>query len=80
LQRSHGVVAAQAAREGIGQSARQQVNLAGDAVGCTGRNDLDAHRQGSRLEHGHKLTQGAAFPLGDPISRWSGHSSDPLPF
>jgi hypothetical protein len=49
LQGSHRVVAAQAAREGIGQSARQQVNLARDAVGRTGRKDLDANWQGRCL-------------------------------
>jgi hypothetical protein len=79
LQGGHRVVAAQAAREGIGHSARQQVNLAGNAVRRAGRHHLDANRQGRCLQHGHELAQGAAFPLGDAISRWSGHTSDLLP-
>jgi hypothetical protein len=73
LQGCHRVVAAQAARECIGHSARQEVNLAGAAISRARRDDLDANRQGSCLKHGHELAQGAAFPLGDVISRWSGH-------
>jgi hypothetical protein len=73
LQGCHRVVAAQAARERIGHSTRQEVNLAGAAIRRARRDDLDANRLGSCLEHGHKLAQGAAFPLGDVISRWSGH-------
>jgi hypothetical protein len=55
LQGRHGVVAAQAAREGVGQSAGQQVNLASVATRGARRDDLDANRQGRCLEHGHEL-------------------------
>jgi hypothetical protein len=77
LQGGHGIVSAQTPRECIGQAARQKVNFTRVAVGCSWRDHLDANRQGSSLEYGHELAQGAAFPLGDPIRRWSGHSSAP---
>jgi hypothetical protein len=68
LQGRHRVVPAQATCEGIGQPARQKMNLASVAAGCAWRDDLDANRQGRGLQHGHELVQGAAFPLGDAIS------------
>ena len=55
LQGGHCVVAAQAAREGVGQPARQQVYLAGVAARGARRDHLDTNRQGRSLEHGHEL-------------------------
>jgi hypothetical protein len=77
LQRRHGVVPPQAASEGIGQAAGKQMHLTGRAARRARRYDFDPDRQRRRLEHGHKLAQRATFPFGDPISRGSGHSSDP---
>ena len=55
LQGRHRVVAAQAAREGVGQPARKQVDLAGVAARGARRDHLDTNRQGRGLEHGHEL-------------------------
>jgi hypothetical protein len=74
LQGSHGVISAQAAGEGVGQTSRKKVDFAGVAVGGPGRDDLDANRQGSGLQHGDQLAQRAAFPFGRSVSGWSDHA------
>jgi hypothetical protein len=55
LQGSHRIVAAQAARERVGQSAREQVNFAGAAIRRPRCDDVDANRKGRGLKHGHEL-------------------------
>jgi hypothetical protein len=72
LQGGYRVVAAQASGEGIGQPAREQVNLAGAAAHGPRRDHLDAHGQRACLERGHEFPERAAFPFGCSIGgRWS---------
>jgi hypothetical protein len=76
LQGGHGVVAAEASGEGVGQAARDQVHLTRAAAHGAGRDDLDADGQRARLQRGHQLAERGAFPFENPIGGSCSHGSD----